>query len=83
VQRTRARTIERPTTTKKKEKAKAAKRRTAKPTARKRVRSLPTATERSSSSPDSTLLIGGLALVVLVLGDTILLAASSRYLRPS
>jgi hypothetical protein len=27
------------------------------------------------------LLVGGLALVVLVLGDTILLALSTRYLR--
>jgi hypothetical protein len=34
-----------------------------------------------ASSPDSTLLIGGLALVVLVLGDTIFLALSTRFLR--
>jgi hypothetical protein len=37
----------------------------------------------NSSSPDSMLLIGGLALVVLVLGDTLFLAASARLLRPS
>ena len=34
-----------------------------------------------TSSPDSKLLIGGLALVILVLGDTIFLAVSSRFLR--
>jgi hypothetical protein len=34
-----------------------------------------------SSSPDTMLLIGGLALVVLVLGDTIFLALSARVLR--
>lgn len=76
VQRTRAQTIERPA------KKTAARRRTAKQTARKGAPSLPSATG-GSSSPDSTLLIGGLALVVLVLGDTIFLAVSSRYLRPS
>jgi hypothetical protein len=36
-----------------------------------------------SSSPDTMLLIGGLALVVLVLGDTLFLAASARLLRLS
>lgn len=35
-----------------------------------------------SSSPDTMLLIGGLALVVLVLGDTLFLALSGRLLRP-
>ena len=35
------------------------------------------------SAPDSTLMIGGLALVVLVLGDTIFLALSTRFLRLS
>jgi hypothetical protein len=35
----------------------------------------------SSSSTDSTLLIGGLALVILVVGDTLLLSVSARYLR--
>jgi hypothetical protein len=77
VQRTRAQTIERPT-----KKKTAVRRRTAKQTARKGAPSVPSATG-GSSSPDSTLLIGGLALVVLVLGDTIFLAVSSRYLRPS
>jgi outer membrane biosynthesis protein TonB len=46
----------------------------------KRVRKLPAA-DGPSASPDSTLLIGGLALVVLVLGDTIFLAFSTRVLR--
>lgn len=36
-----------------------------------------------SSSPDTMLLIGGLALVVLVLGDTLFLALSGRLLRLS
>jgi hypothetical protein len=48
--------------------------------ARTRVPALPTAVAKSSPS-DSMLLVGGLALVVLVLGDTILLALSTRYLR--
>jgi hypothetical protein len=47
---------------------------------RKRAANLPAAAA-GSSSPDSTLLIGGLALVVLVLGDTIFLALSTRFLR--
>lgn len=34
-----------------------------------------------SSAPDTMLLIGGLALVVLVLGDTLFLAVSTRLLR--
>jgi hypothetical protein len=53
--------------------------RTAKKPASKRVRRLPAA--KSSSSPDPTLLVGGLALVVLVLGDTIFLALSKKVLR--
>jgi hypothetical protein len=44
------------------------------------VKRLP-AVSAESSSPDSMLLIGGLALVILVLGDTIFLALSSRFLR--
>jgi hypothetical protein len=44
--------------------------------------SLPkTAAPAASSSPDSNLLIGGLALVILVLGDTVFLALSTRFLR--
>jgi hypothetical protein len=35
----------------------------------------------SSSSPDTLLLVGGLALFILVLGDTLFLAFSARYLR--
>jgi hypothetical protein len=34
-----------------------------------------------SSSPDTLLLVGGVALFVLVLGDTLFLAFSARYLR--
>jgi hypothetical protein len=37
----------------------------------------------ASSSPDTLLLIGGFALVVIVLGDTIFLTLSTRYLRQS
>jgi hypothetical protein len=37
----------------------------------------------SASSPDTLLLIGGFALVVIVLGDTIFLTLSTRYLRQS
>ena len=51
-----------------------------KPAPKKRVPRLPRAVAKSSPS-DSMLLVGGLALVVLVLGDTILLALSTRYLR--
>jgi hypothetical protein len=39
------------------------------------------AAEKASSSPNSLLLIGGLALVVLVLGDTVFLSLSTRFLR--
>lgn len=34
-----------------------------------------------SSSPDTMLLIGGVALVILVLGDTVFLGFSARFLR--
>ena len=54
--------------------------RSAKQAVKKRVPRLPAAAAESSSR-DSTLLIGGLALVVLVLGDTIFLALSTRFLR--
>jgi hypothetical protein len=47
----------------------------------KRAASLPRAARAGSSSPDTRLLIGGLALVVLVLGDTMFLALSTRFLR--
>jgi beta-lactamase regulating signal transducer with metallopeptidase domain len=47
---------------------------------KKRVASLARVVAKPSPS-DSMLLIGGLALVVLVLGDTLLLALSTRYLR--
>jgi hypothetical protein len=41
------------------------------------------AARAADSSVDETLMIGGLALVVLVLGDTIFLAFSARLLRTS
>jgi hypothetical protein len=47
----------------------------------KRAASLPAAPRAGPSSPDTRLLIGGLALVVLVLGDTMFLALSTRFLR--
>jgi hypothetical protein len=34
-----------------------------------------------AASPDTLLLVGGLALFVLVLGETVFLALSSRFLR--
>jgi hypothetical protein len=34
-----------------------------------------------AASPDTLLLVGGLALFVLVLGDAVFLALSSRFLR--
>jgi hypothetical protein len=51
--------------------------------ARKAKRSLPRVERAapSSSSPDSMLLVGGVALVILILGDTVFLAFSARYLR--
>jgi hypothetical protein len=66
---------------KKKERASA--RTATKQAVKKRTAGLPKAVAAGSSSVDSTLLIGGLALVVLVLGDTIFLALSARFLRPS
>ena len=65
-------------------KVKAARERVSKPKRAKQTapaRSVVKAT--GSSAPDSTLMIGGLALVVLVLGDTIFLALSTRFLRLS
>jgi hypothetical protein len=53
--------------------------RSTKQAGRPRVR-LPRA-ETTSSSSNSLLLAGGLALFVLVLGDTVFLALSTRYLR--
>jgi hypothetical protein len=44
------------------------------------VASLPTRAA-GSSSPDSTLLLGGVALVVLLLADAVFLALSSRLVR--
>jgi hypothetical protein len=77
VRRTRVRTTQTAPTKKKKVPLRA---RGTKQAPTKRVRKLPVADARSSS-PDSTLLIGGFALVVLVLGDTIFLALSTRLLR--
>lgn len=54
--------------------------RTGKQALSKSAASLPTAAP-GSSSPDSKLLIGGIALFVLVLGDTMFLALSTRFLR--
>ena len=48
---------------------------------KKHVPTLARVVAAKSSPSDSMLLVGGLALVVLVLGDTILLALSTRYLR--
>jgi hypothetical protein len=62
-------------------KSKAARARVSKPKQTLPGRSAVKATE--SSAPDSTLMIGGLALVVLVLGDTIFLGFSARLLRAS
>ncbi len=54
-------------------------RRTTKQTARK---ALPTLVREQASSPDTMLMVGGLALFVLVLADTVFLTLSTRYLRP-
>jgi hypothetical protein len=67
--------------TRKTVKSKAARARVSKPKQTLPARSAVKATE--SSAPDSTLMIGGLALVVLVLGDTIFLGFSARLLRAS
>lgn len=59
-------------------KEKPARERTTKQAARK---ALPTLGRKESGSPDTMLLIGGLALVVLVLCDTAFLTLSTRFLR--
>jgi hypothetical protein len=46
----------------------------------RRVASL-TKAAAGSSSPDTTLLIGGLALVLLALGNTVFLALTTRFVR--
>lgn len=51
-----------------------------KPAPAKKLRRI-AAAAATSSSTDTTLLIGGLALVILVVGDTLLLSVSARYLR--
>jgi hypothetical protein len=63
-------------------KVKATRSQASKPARPKRTLPAPSARGTNSSAPDSTLMIGGLALVVLVLGDTIFLALSARLLRP-
>jgi hypothetical protein len=81
VQRTRTRTKKKASPAAKKAAKKAVVRtQTTKKPAKKTVRSIPRVAHRASTS-DSVLLAGGLALVILVLGDTIFLALSSRYLR--
>jgi hypothetical protein len=45
-------------------------------------RALPDLTREEVTSPDTMLLIGGLALFVLVLADTVFLTVSTRLLRP-
>jgi hypothetical protein len=59
------------------------KRNVTKPTPKPAAKKLRTiaAAAATSSSTDTTLLIGGLALVILVVGDTLLLSVSARYLR--
>jgi hypothetical protein len=42
-----------------------------------------TKTAAGSSSPDTTLLIGGLALVLLALGSSVFLALTTRFVRVS
>jgi hypothetical protein len=70
--------------TRNKVKAKPVRSRNSKPARAKRALPAPSAAKvTDSSAPDSTLVIGGLALVVLVLGDTIFLAFSARLLRLS
>lgn len=55
--------------------------RSAKAAARRSLPAITPPADPSGSSPDSMLLIGGLALVVLVLGDTVFLTLSTRFLR--
>jgi len=54
---------------------------TKRPAGRALPRPRPAAATAQAASGDSTLLIAGLALVVLVLGDTLFMALSVRYLR--
>jgi hypothetical protein len=54
---------------------------TRRPAGRALPRARPAAATAQASSGDSTLLIAGLALVVLVLGDTLFMTLSVRYLR--
>lgn len=61
-------------------KRKPARERTTKQTASK---ALPGLVREQASSPDTMLMVGGLALFVLVLADTVFLTLSARYLRPS
>jgi Flp pilus assembly pilin Flp len=48
---------------------------------KKRAASVQRAVASGASTVDTTLLIGGVALVILVLGDTVFLALSTRFLR--
>jgi hypothetical protein len=48
--------------------------------ASRRVTSVSTA-DAGSSSPNTTLLIGGLALVLLALGNAVFLALTTRFIR--
>jgi len=59
-------------------KAKTVRKRTTKQAARKSLSNLGRV---EASSPDTMLLIGGLALVVLVLCDTVFLTLSARHVR--
>jgi hypothetical protein len=53
------------------------------PPSRPAARRTAAAIASASSSPDTLLLIGGFALVVIILGDTIFLTLTTRYLRQS
>ncbi len=44
-------------------------------------RALPSLAREEATSSDTMLLVGGLALFVLVLADTVFLTLSTRYLR--
>jgi Flp pilus assembly pilin Flp len=48
---------------------------------KKRAAGVQRAVASGASTVDTTLLIGGVALVLLVLGDTVFLALSTRFLR--
>jgi hypothetical protein len=54
--------------------------RTTQPAAKRALARIAPAAAKASSS-DTMLMVGGLALVILVLGDTVFLALSSRFLR--